>query len=388
MSRILKIATNIGMVIALTTAGVAVTASAATAASIQTIYMNAAGSDANTGATPASAVRSLIRVQELVLAGPLDQDVEVRIHAGTYIAAGLVWTTYRPGRTISFMPDDYEYGEGLSGIAARPVFHNARASGSGRYIDGAWFMGCPGPNGRPLAGGGTAGLRFYYLQVSYYASSAISLDGSAGSCPGGYHPSSGPGLPSARGLNGNTIFGMLFTSIGNAYTGGLCLSETFARCGYAGIVLTESSDNRIVNNSFVNLRNSENSYIHAIYVTHKSSRNDFSRNTITGVSSDPIKVRDASNYNTFDANTFGANGFPRSEPPSAHYLEEVDTATGQCSSYHNRFTNNDLGTYLTGSTANLPTWYLHLPGPTWPGAAGCPALPAGETRLTTAGNTY
>lgn len=389
MSKILKVATNLGMAIALSTAGVAVTAAPATAAGVQTIYMNAAGSDANTGATPASAVRSLARVQELVLAGPLDQDVEVRIHAGTYVAAGLVWTTYRPGHTISFMPGDYEYGEGLSGIAARPVFNNARASGSGRYIDGAWFMACPGATGRPLADGGTSGLRFYYLQVSYYASSAISLDGSAGSCLGGYHPSSGPGQPSARGLNGNTIFGMLFTSIGNAYTGGLCNDDNFSRCGYGGIVLTESSNNRIVNNSFVNLRNSENSYIHAIYVTHKSSRNDFSRNSVTGVSSDPVKLRDASNYNTFDSNTFGANGFPRSStPPSAHYLEEVNTAGGECSSYHNRFTNNDLGTFLVGSTANLPTWYLYPAGATWPGSAGCPALPAGETRLTTAGNAY
>lgn len=252
-----------------------------------------------------------------------------------------------------------------------------------------WLIAYPGAAGQPLANGGTSGLRFYYLQVSYYASSAISINGSAGQCLGAYRPSSGPGQPSARGLNGNTIFGMLFTSIGNAYTGGLCKSEDFVRCGYAGIVLSESSDNSIVNNSFVNLRNTENSYIHAIYVTHKSSRNDFSRNSVTGVSSDPVKLRDASNYNTFDSNTFGANGFPRSTtPPSAHYLEEVNTADGECSSYHNRFTNNDLGTFLVGSTANLPTWYLHLPGATWPGSAGCPALPAGETRLTTAGNTY
>ncbi|WP_433379485.1 hypothetical protein ACQPZX_13565 [Actinoplanes sp. CA-142083] len=361
----------------------------ASAAGTQTIYMNASGSDAASGATPATAVKTLERVEALVAAGPADQDVEVRIHAGTYVTQGITWQAYRPGHTISFMPDDYQIGGGGSSIAARPVFQNARASGSNRYIAGYWFYACAGATGTPLADGGTSGLRFYYLQVQYYASGGISLDGSAGSCGGGYNPSSGPGLPSARGLDGNTVFGMVFTSLGNAYTGGLCGDADWPRCGYGAIVLTESSGNRIANNHFVNVRNSENSYIHAIYVTHKSSSNQFTGNNVTGVSSDPVKVRDASNYNTFDSNVFGANDFLRSStPPAAHYLEEVDTASGQCSSYHNRFTNNDLGTYLIGSSANLPTWYLYPAGATNPGAAGCPALPAGETRLTTANNAY
>ncbi|SCL72625.1 Right handed beta helix region [Micromonospora citrea] len=367
---------------------VVVVASAAAAEGVQTIYMNASGDDARDGATPGSAVRSLARVQQLVAAGPLDTDVEVRIHAGTYVAQGIVWQTYRPGHTITFMPDDYEYGEGRDGIAALPVFQNARASGSGRYITGPWFYACPGNPGQPLAGGGTAGLRFYYLQVEHYASSALSLDGSAGSCGGGYQPSSAPGLPSARGLNGNTAFGMRFTKIGNAYTGGSCDDPDFLRCGYGGIVLTESSDNRIENNHFVDLRNSENSYIHAVYVTHKSSRNRFAGNQVTGVSSEPIKVRDGSNFNTFEQNVFGANGFLRASPSMVHYREEVNEAGNECSSYHNRFVGNDLGTYLIGSTANLPVWLLTPPGPTYKGAAACPALPAGEVRLTTANNAY
>jgi hypothetical protein len=379
---------SIAAIAAVVAGGVAVAAWPASAADAQTIYMNAGGSDANTGAAPATAVRTLARVQQLVAAGPLGQNVEVRIHAGTYVAAGLTWTTYRPGHTISFMPDDYQYGDGLADIAARPVFLNARASGSNRYITGAWFMACAGGAGQPLADGGTSGLGFYYLEVTHYASAAISLDGSAGSCGGGYHASSGPGLPSARGLDGNTIFGMLLTDIGNAYTGGTCADPDFSRCGYGGVVLTESSGNRIANNSFVNLRNSEYSYIHAIYVTHKSSHNVFSANSVTGVSSDPVKVRDSSDFNTFDSNRFGANDFPRSSTQAAHFLDEVDADTGECSSYHNRFTNNDLGTYLIGSTANLPTWYLNPPGASYAGGSGCPALPAGEARLTTANNTY
>ncbi|MFF5292053.1 right-handed parallel beta-helix repeat-containing protein [Paractinoplanes globisporus] len=361
-------------------------AAPAAAAGTQIIYMNASGSDSAAGNSPAAAVKTLERVEQLVAAGPPDQDVEVRIHAGTYVAQQTIWQTYRLGHTISFMPDDYEIGGGADSIAARPVFQNARASGSNRYIAGYWFYACAGG---ALNAGGTSGLRFYYLQAQYYSSGGISLDGSAGSCGGGYNPSSGPGQPSARGLDGNTVFGMVLTSLGNAYTGGLCDDADWPRCGYGGIVLTESSGNRIANNHFVNLRNSENSYIHATYITHKSSRNTFTGNNVTGVSSDPVKLRDGSDFNTFDANVFGANGFPRSStPPSAHYLEEVNVDAGECSSYHNRFTNNDLGTYLIGSSANLPTWYLYPAGATWAGAPGCPALPAGETRLTTANNTY
>lgn len=347
-------------------------------AAVQTIYVNAAGTDAASGATAATAVRTLARVQQLVAAGPADRDVEVRIHAGTYVAAGLTWDTYRPGRTISFMPDDYTIGEGRDGIAALPVFQNAPGGAPGH-----WFYACLPGAGRPLTEGGTGGLRFYYLQVQRYSSGGLSLDGSAGTCGGGYTPSSGPGLPSARGLNGNTVFGMVFTALGNTYSGGNCAGGF---CGYGGVVLTESSGNRIENNHFVDLRNVEASYIHAVYVTHKSSSNRFTANNVTGVSSDPVKVRDASNFNSFENNRFGANGWPRSTTPGVHYLEEVGAS--ECSSYHNRFAYNDLGTYLTGSTADLPVRHLSPGGDTWPGPAGCPALPAGETRLIMEGNTY
>jgi hypothetical protein len=363
------------------------------AAAVQTIYMATTGSDANTGSSPATAVASLARVQALVAAGPADRNVEVRIRRGTYVAAQTVWQTYRPGYTISFLPDDYVIGNGASSIAGRPVFQNARASGSNRYITGHWFYACPPNRGRPLSGGGTSGLQFYYLQVQNYANGGISLDGSAGECGGGYQPSSGLGLPSVRGLNGNTIVGMVFTKLGNAHTGGLCNGTVpnpnpdWIRCGYGGIVLTESSNNRIANNQFVDVRNTENSYIHAIYVTHKSSNNRFTGNYVADVSSDPVKVRNSSNYNTFDSNTFVANGWIRrpTQTPSAHYLEEGGPA--QCSSYHNRFTNNKLGSVRT-SSPRLPDWALHPAGATYPGPAGCPRLPTGETRLTTAGNSY
>ncbi|GAA0935396.1 hypothetical protein GCM10009558_049090 [Virgisporangium aurantiacum] len=109
---------------------------------------------------------------------------------------------------------------------------------------------------------------------------------------------------------------------------------------------------------------------------------------MTGVSSEPIKVRDGSDFNSFENNTFGANGFVRSSPSMVHYREEVNEAADECSSYHNRFAGNDLGTYLIGSSANLPVWVITPAGATYKGAPVCPALPSGEVRLVTANNTY
>lgn len=359
---------------------------ASAATDLQTIYMSPTGSDAADGSA-ANPVQSLVRVQELVKTPPAgyeDANVEVRIKGGTYVAAPITWTTYRPGHTISFMPIDYVAGQGRASVSSMPVFENKKAT-SGRYITGSWFTGCLPASG-PLSSGGDSGLRFHYLTVTKYANAAISLNGSGGSCLGSYHASSGLGQPSAKGLDGAIISGMTFTQLGNAYTGGTCSNESFKRCGYGAIVLTESSRNTITNNHFVDLRNTEKSYIHAVYITHKSSSNRVTSNNIRGVSSGPLKVRDSSNYNTFENNTFGANDFARNSIPGAtHYLEEV--GTGECSSFHNRLANNKLGTLLYGS-GRLPAWQLVPAGATYKGGADCPALPAGEVRLTAVNNTY
>ncbi|MEV4772177.1 hypothetical protein [Micromonospora humida] len=69
----------------------------AAAVGTQTIYMNVSGSDSAVGDTLAAPVRTLGRVGQFVAAGPSNQDVEVRIHAGTYAARQAIWQAYRPG---------------------------------------------------------------------------------------------------------------------------------------------------------------------------------------------------------------------------------------------------------------------------------------------------
>ncbi|MGH9630739.1 MAG: hypothetical protein ACRD7E_20690, partial [Bryobacteraceae bacterium] len=161
-------------------------AGVATAADpIFTVYMSPDGSDGNSGKNEKEPVRSLFRVQQVLVQNNPATDVEVRIKGGTYVAPPMrceqspeeCWRFYVPGRTISFMPIDYEYGEGRGGIAELPVFRNAR-NPDGTYPAGFWFQPrLPTDKNHPLYGGGASGLRFYYLQVEYYSSGGVSIYG-------------------------------------------------------------------------------------------------------------------------------------------------------------------------------------------------------------------
>ncbi|MEV4758437.1 right-handed parallel beta-helix repeat-containing protein [Micromonospora sp. NPDC049559] len=356
-------------------------ATPAHAAEIFTVYLAPDGSDANDGLAAATPVRSLVRVQEVLVAAKPTVDVEVRVKQGTYTAPPMhTWRFYVPGHTISFLPVDYEYGEGQDGIAGRPVFRNQR-NADGSYPSGYWLQPrLPRDPADPLYGGGASGLRFYYLQVEYYSAGGISIygDSERDVTDETYDPPLR--VRAGEGLNGNTVFGMVFTHLGSRWTGG--------SYGYGAIVLTNSSGNRIENNHFVNVENAspDGGYIHGLYVTHFSSSNQLNRNAFSYVSGDPVKIRNMSNYNTVEYNTFSRTG------RASHYRDEFcDTACArangierQCASYHNRFFNNTLGTNYAG-TGSLPTWSLSPDGLTNAGGTPC-AIPAGDQRLRTGYN--
>jgi len=92
------------------------------------IYMSPTGSDANDGMCAAQSVqctgpvKTLERVQEIIKLRGLSQDVEVKIAYGVYRGQVVVWDTYSPDHTITFMPSDYNYGMGLEDIQGRPIF--------------------------------------------------------------------------------------------------------------------------------------------------------------------------------------------------------------------------------------------------------------------------
>lgn len=284
----------------------------ASANAVFTVYMapsTVGGSDGNNGLTPGAPVVSLVRVEQVLRAAQPSTDVEVRIRQGVYEAPPMQnWRFYVPGHTISFLPIDYEYGEGFSGIAGRPVFRNKRNS-DGTYPDGAWLIARPGANpGNPLYDGGTSGLRFYYLQVEYYSHGGVGINAGL-TTDNRYDPPLY--LKANNGLNGNTFFGMYFANIGNKWAGG--------HYGWGAIVLTNSSQNTIANNHFVNIENTPQwrGYIHGVYVTHFSSYNEIRDNRFAYIGGNPVKTRDRSSFNNFEHNTFTRTG------DTAYYRDDI-----------------------------------------------------------------
>jgi Right handed beta helix region len=359
------------------------TATMAAADPVFTVFMSASGADTNDGLTAVTAVRSLVRVQEVLVEHNPATDVEVRIAQGTYVAPPMhSWRFYVPEHTISFLPIDYEYGEGREGIAGLPVFRNAR-NADGMYPGGYWLQPrLPTDPTHPLYGGGTSGLRFYYLQVEYYSSGGVSVYGDSERDVEDERYSPPLRVRGSVGLNGNTFFGMVFTRLGNRWA-------TDTAYGYGGIVLTNSSSNRIENNHFVQIENASpyGGKIHGLYITHFSSQNSIRRNRFSYNSGDPVKIRNQSNFNAVEYNSFtrsGRNSFYRDE-----FCDEQcaidNNGSRQCASYHNRFFYNVLISDYDGDNSS-ESWTLSPPGLTYAGEAPC-SIPAGDQRLRTGGNS-
>lgn len=351
------------------------------AQSVFTVYMappSAGGSDDHEGLTPDQSVVSLVRVEQVLRAYQPSTDVEVRIKQGVYELPPMQnWRFYVPGRTISFLPIDYQYGDSHEDIAGRPVFRNKR-NANGTYPDGFWLVARPGATPTsPLYNGGTSGLRFYYLQVELYSHGGIGINAGT-TTDHRYDPPIY--LKANHGLNGNTFFGMQFMKIGNKWTGG--------DYGYGAIVLTNSSRNTIANNHFVNVENTAayRGYIHGVYATHFSSYNQVSANRFAYIGGNPVKTRDRSSLNTFEGNTFTRTG------DTAYYRDDIcdracaiaNNMSRECAGYGNRFVNNNLVSGYEGSA--IATWLLSPAGNTYAGGSPC-TLPAGERRLYTGGNT-
>ena len=357
------------------------TTAASAATPTLTVYLaptSKGGSDTHTGLTTASPVLTLARAQQVLQQKNPSEDVQVRIDQGTYTAGQTKWTFYIPGHTISFMPVNYVLGQGRP-AGGDPVFIDT-TSGSA-HTAGWWLQAQePSATSAPLHGGGTAGLRFYYLQVEDYTN-GISFDGQTGHTS---HDSQSPPMyikPSA-GVNGNMVSGMTFLNIGDKFAPG--------QTGYAAILFTDSSNNSITNNTFNGIENSASTsgLIHALYITHFSSSNTVTANLIESVSADAIKVRDRSNFNDVEHNRFNATGGSSAYRGEFCDLTCVQANPGtwrQCASYGNRFFYNTIGTVF-GGTAKQATWSLNPAGLTYAGGAGC-SIPSGQQRVTTGGNT-
>jgi hypothetical protein len=353
-------------------------APAAVALAVYLAPASKGGSDQHTGLSPSRPILTLARAQQVLQQRKPAGNVEIRIDQGTYVAAQTRWTFYVPGHTISFMPVNYAIGHGRP-PGGDPVFTDTT---SGPAHTAGWWLQAqePAAASAPLHDGGPAGLRFYYLRVHDYTN-GLSLDGQTGHTSRDHQNPPMYIKPSA-GVNGNTVFGMTFSDIGDAFAPG--------QTGFGAILLTDSSGNSITNNTFDHVENvgASAGLIHGIYVTHFSSSNTIDGNVFTTISSDAVKVRDRSNANVVDHNRFSATG-----GSSAYRDEFCDLACvrahpgtpRQCASYDNRFFSNTVGTVF-GGTAKQAAWSLNPPGLTYAGGSGC-AIPSGQQRLCTGGNT-
>ena len=326
-----------------------------------TLWVSTSGSDANDG-TQAAPVLTLARVQNILRDVEPTTDVEVRINQGTYSAPQTTWDFYIPGHTITFMPHDYEYGEGVSGIAGRPVF--ASSTGVG------WWLNVMLPAGST---GMDTGLRFYYLQVEGYMKGGVIVQGR-------HHDVGGFRVPDGSGANGNTFFGMVFRRMGSVWVSG-------AGMGYGGIVLENSSGNSIRNSHFLNLENlaPDGPHIHGVYVEHGSTGNDIGSNNFKWINGGPMRTR-----NLADDNDVHDNRFERvlQAGYSEWYCNELCVSNNpgallECPSQGNVFHDNTIISDYAGGP--LDEWELYPDPGVWDeGPTRCGALLT--PRVTTYGN--
>jgi hypothetical protein len=337
-----------------------------------TVYMAPSskhGSDRHTGLTSSSPVLTLARVQQVLEQRKPTGDVTVRIQQGTYVAGQTNWSFYVPGHTISFMPANYVLGHGRPG-GGDPAF--ADVSSRGHHLANWWFHAELPAAPSPLRGGGTTGLRFYYLLIEDYTN-GISLDGQSGHS---YHNNAKPPMyvkPSA-GLNDNEVSGMTFSHIGDAYAPG--------QTGYGAILFTDSSGDEIANNTFDDLYNTgDQDQLHGLYITHFSDDNTIDGNLFENTNGEAVKVRDRSDFNNVSGNRFdntgGVAAYVDIFCDLACAQENPTAAQRQCASYGNRFADN---TIETGEI-----WAMIPSGQTNAGGSGC-SIPRGDQRLHTAGN--
>lgn len=345
------------------------------------VYMaptNDGGSDANDGLTPDTPVNTLPRVHDILTAQRPDADVEVRVKQGVYTSKPFhEWRFYVPGHSVSFMPIDYEPGDDAGDIAGLPVFRNAECGGS--YCGGFWLQPrLPLDTSDPLYNGGNSNLRFYYLQVERYSSGGLSIFGNSERDWDDETHDPPLHIKPTEGLNNNLVFGMQFRKLGNKWSGG--------RWGYGGIVLTNSSNNRIANSHFVNIENTDHAgNIHGMYVTHHSSGNVIELNKFSYVSGYPVKFRNQSNDNKVEENRIhraGLISYYRGEFCDTACARQNDISQ-QCASWGNRFFYNRLQGNYAGKQPSL--WSLSPEGLDNPGGEPCSA-PDGEQRVHTGGN--
>lgn len=220
------------------------------------------------------------------------------------------------------MPSDYGFGWWGSFLEL-PVFEG------GQTTNDYWFYFYQG-------NGGPSNLHFYYLKVRGYRIGGVALDG-----------------PSKTNWNGSNYFrGNYFHELGSLY------KANGPTPGYAGIALVRSRNNLLQSNHFVDLENpagSEQAYIHGVYMRDEANWNRIENNAFINISGDPIRVRNYSNGNTVQYNSFtntgrvGLYGDWYNNPSGGCGTATHTTGHQECPSWQNWFRGNTMNCGYDGA---------------------------------------
>jgi hypothetical protein len=249
-------------------------------------------SDANTGSSSNAPVCTLARVQQ-VLASQIDpngdgqpdspRNVQVLIAPGTYRGQHVVWTLSMPDHSIEFRAQN--------DTKPRPVFDGN--DDSQNFDLTAWFK-APAP---ACVGHRKSNLKFTGLQVQDY-NMAILIDGNR-NCDFNLNDK-------------NSVRECVFKRIGvpadhppvtcppNTPAGTKCYPPA-----YAALDMVSSDQNVIEKNYFEDITTpGTQSGLHAVYLAHDSWNNVVKDNVFDNNPAFPLRVRDFSNFNRFENNTW------------------------------------------------------------------------------------
>lgn len=289
--------------------------SAAASADAFKLYLHPEGSDSADGKTEETAILSLERVHSILEEERPGRDVEVLIAPGTYREQEVRWNYTRPDYSISFLP--LVDGE-------MPTFDAcAEDAVEGACGGGTWFT-LRHSKGEPT------NLVFDSIRIQNYQT-AISLNGSRNSI--------------STSNSRNIIRDCSFYRIGN-------ISNPELRPSTAAVRFVNSKENRVENNDFIDIINTEHpNRLHALYLAHHSDSNEILNNRFINHSGDAVRVRDFSNANKITGNIFdrAGQGGAYSEWYCDHDARDDCTkATPECPSWLNEFQDNRIGKNFNG----------------------------------------
>jgi len=321
------------------------------------VHVSAAGSNSNTGLSEGSKVATLGRAYEIVKAAKPTGTVDVLVYdEGTIYEGAQVTWRYFNGKDITI--------RAAPGQSDLPTFDGCGSTGCGERRR---FVVVPGSSGE------NTNIHFKALRVQNYWE-GISFSGSS---------------TDLEGWNGNnSVKDCVFERMGNKY-----IDDNDG--AYATVRLQNSRNNVMTGNRFYKIENTnggkvKDTYLHAFYIAHKSNHNLIKDNVFEDNSGDAVRLRDMSNFNTIDGNTFKKAG---AAAYSEWYCSDREKCSKwECPSWGNVFKNNHMHASYPNRATDKECWSMNvwkLYEDQWP-EAGCSHPEGADSnirRVRTAGNT-